>query len=87
MKNNINAFPSFELDVNKTVVQEKNVIYDIQKGMTLLDYFANSAMQGLLSTCHGSSAGVEMIKNHETLAKRSYVLAASMLKERINYEK
>ena len=46
-------------------------------GMTLRDYFAAQAMQGMLSACTGwSEAGIER------LAKCSYMTADQMLKER-----
>ena len=46
-------------------------------GMTLRDYFAAQAMQGMLSACTGwSEAGIER------LAKCSYMTADAMLKER-----
>ena len=48
-----------------------------QEGMTLRDYFAAKAMQGMLSACTGwSEAGIER------LAKCSYMTADQMLKER-----
>ncbi len=48
-----------------------------EKGMTLRDYFAAHAMQGMLAACTGwSEAGIER------LAKRSYMTADAMIKER-----
>ena len=47
------------------------------RGMTLRDYFAAKAMQGMLSACTGwSEAGIER------LAKCSYMTADAMLKQR-----
>jgi hypothetical protein len=47
------------------------------RGMTLRDYFAAKAMQGMLSACTGwSEAGIER------LAKCSYMTADAMLKAR-----
>ena len=49
----------------------------INMGMTLRDYFAAKAMQGMLSACTGwSEAGIER------LAKCSYMTADQMLKAR-----
>ena len=46
-------------------------------GMTLRDYFAAQAMQGMLASCTGwSEAGIER------LAKCSYMTADAMLKAR-----
>ena len=48
-----------------------------KSGMTLRDYFAAKAMQGMLSACTGwSEAGIER------LAKCSYMTADAMLKAR-----
>ena len=48
-----------------------------EKGMTLRDYFAAKAMQGMLASCTGwSEAGIER------LAKCSYMTADAMLKAR-----
>ena len=50
-------------------------------GMTLRDYFAAKAMQGMLSACTGwSEAGIER------LAKCSYMTADAMLKRRESNE-
>jgi len=49
----------------------------INMGMTLRDYFAAKAMQGMLAACTGwSEAGIER------LAKCSYMTADAMMKER-----
>ena len=46
-------------------------------GMTLRDYFAAQAMQGMLAACTGWSEAAQ-----ERLAKCSYKMADEMLKER-----
>lgn len=46
-------------------------------GMTLRDYFAAKAMQGMLAACSGWSEGQQ-----ERLAKCSYAMADEMLKEK-----
>ncbi len=48
-----------------------------QQGMTLRDYFAAKAMQGMLAACSGWSEGQQ-----ERLAKCSYSMADEMLKAR-----
>ena len=47
------------------------------QGMTLRDYFAAKAMQGMLAACSGWSEGQQ-----ERLAKCSYAMADEMLKAR-----
>lgn len=47
------------------------------KGMTLRDYFAAKAMQGMLAACTGWSEAQQ-----ERLAKCSYSMADEMLKAR-----
>ena len=51
-----------------------------QKGMTLRDYFANSAMQGIINLL--SPTDVDNYKNRDFIAKTSYQLADAMLKQR-----
>jgi hypothetical protein len=46
-------------------------------GMTLRDYFAAQAMQGMLAACTGWSDAYQ-----ERMAKTSYMMADQMLKER-----
>ena len=48
-----------------------------EKGMTLRDYFAAQAMQGMLAACTGWSEAEQ-----ERLAKCSYKMADAMLKAR-----
>jgi hypothetical protein len=47
------------------------------QGMTLRDYFAAKAMQGMLAACTGWSE-----QEQERLAKCSYMMADEMLKRR-----
>lgn len=57
--------------------------FDTESGMTLRDYFANSAMQGLLSSYVGSSDVYKDISyNVKLIASHSYRLADEMLKQR-----
>ena len=48
-----------------------------ERGMTLRDYFAAKAMQGMLSACTGWSES-----DQERLAKCSYKMADEMMKAR-----
>lgn len=48
-----------------------------EKGMTLRDYFATKAMQGMLAACTGWSE-----QEQARLAKCSYMMADAMLKAR-----
>ena len=67
--------PAFPLEMVYTQENEKF------NGMTLRDYFAAKAMQGMLSACTGwSEAGIER------LAKCSYMTADAMLKQRESNE-
>ena len=49
----------------------------INMGMSLRDYFAAKAMQGMLAACTGWSDAYQ-----ERMAKTSYMMADQMLKER-----
>ncbi len=46
-------------------------------GMTLRDYFAAKAMQGMLAACTGWTSA-----NQDLMAKASYMMADAMLKAR-----
>ena len=56
---------------------EKGHVIDGFAGMTLRDYFAAKAMQGMLAACSGWSEGQQ-----ERLAKCSYAMADEMIKAR-----
>jgi hypothetical protein len=60
------AFPAMHYD-----------LADNEHGMTMRDYFAAKAMQGMLAACTGWSEA-----NLERLAKCSYLTADAMLKAR-----
>lgn len=65
------TIPAFPLEMVYTQENEKF------NGMTLRDYFAAKAMQGMLAACTGwSEAGIER------LAKCSYSTADAMMKAR-----
>lgn len=66
MSKNILAFP----------VHPENYDED-HEGMTLRDYFAAKAMQGMLAACTGWSEAQQ-----ERLAKCSYAMADEMMKAR-----
>ena len=71
-KYNPPAFPTERIGV-----ESGEVLTYQEEGMSLRDYFAAKAMQGMLSACTGwSEAGIER------LAKCSYMTADQMLKER-----
>ena len=63
--------PAFPLEMVYTQENEKF------NGMTLRDYFAAKAMQGMLAACAGWSENAQ-----ERLAKCSYKMADEMLKRR-----
>jgi len=53
----------------------------IQEGMTLRDYFANSAMQGMIANTEIRRPDSQEIE-FEAFAKRAYRYADAMLKQR-----
>jgi len=65
MTNNPPAFP---------VVPDERELDSVRNGMTLRDYFAAKAMQGLLSTAH--------FGEWSTVAEDAYKAAEAMLKAR-----
>jgi hypothetical protein len=73
--NNPHAFP---LDANSNHLKEC-------RGMTLRDYFANSAMQSLISRLGGNpliSLGRDGDSTIELLSKDAYAISDAMLKQR-----
>jgi hypothetical protein len=77
---NPNAFPISEADYDR---------YSLElppwTGMTLRDYFANSAMQSLISRLGGSpliSLGRDGDSTIELLSKDAYAISDAMLKQR-----
>ncbi len=70
---NPQAFP------NTTVNADGIICGKSQEGMTLRDYFANSAMQGLLSN---STYKATLPKDAQDLAILTYQIADAMLKQR-----
>ncbi len=70
---NIPAFPATEIDGGTDGVGCKDGVWHYT-GMTLRDYFAAKAMQGLLSS--------DVYAPVEKFAKQAYVMADEMLKAR-----
>ncbi len=54
--------------------------WNLESGATLRDYFANSAMQGMISNT--SLYDFTSLPAFQTLAKESYLIADAMLKAR-----
>ena len=77
---NPSAYPFQQIEYNEiSGNSEKNK----EKGMTLRDYFANSAMQGLIN----NEAEIQRLKTrteqvNEAIASIAYHMADSMLKQR-----
>jgi len=69
---NPSAFPVHAKYEDETVLNE---------GMTLRDYFAAKAMQGMLAACTGWSDAYQ-----ERMARTSYMMADQMLKQRESNE-
>lgn len=74
---NPEAFPN-------TIVNNMGAIIGGQNGMTLRDYFANSAMKGIISNSDLSNiiSGNNGMPNPEYVSEVSYQLADAMLKQR-----
>ena len=68
------AFPMSALVYN---YDDKTPDTIVNEGMTLRDYFAAQAMQGMLAACTGWSDAEQ-----ERLARTSYKMADEMLKRR-----
>ena len=62
--------------------QDANACLDEYRGMTLRDYFAAKAMQGIISVYDKRAGFDTMEKESIHLAKTSYEIADAMLKER-----
>ena len=69
----MNNPPAFPCDLT---MYDKEVA-DTMQGMTLRDYFAAKAMQGLLARM-----GNDKMNVHDVLAQRTYQIADAMLKAR-----
>lgn len=68
------AFPKTDVNAEGMILAKHN------QGMSLRDYFANSAMKGMISNHY-----LYDLTNHtvfDNLAKDSYLLADAMLKQR-----
>jgi hypothetical protein len=70
--NKESAFPRPASRGNNYLTGEEDVVVDPQKGMTLRDYFAGQAMQGLIAR----------YSSPETIANVAYHMADAMLKAR-----
>ena len=76
------------MDKNKTafpyVLTNLNGDTEIDTGMTLRDYFANSAMQSIISVYDRRTRFKTFKDDSIDLAKASYEIADAMLKQREN---
>ena len=72
----MNDTPAFPRPFSEDTYLE-GIDYLAQDGMTMRDYFAAKAMQGMLAACTGWSEAQQ-----ERLAKCSYAMADAMLKAR-----
>ena len=73
------------MDKNKTafpyVFTNLNGETEIDTGMTLRDYLATKAMDGIIASTQG--IGLEINENHiKIVVKKAYMYADAMLKER-----
>lgn len=78
MNNQINdGGPAFPLQAHGD--EEKSRYYLTQQGMTIRDYFAAAALQGLMGRAWGEVPTKELFN---VWAKSSYAIADAMLKAR-----
>jgi hypothetical protein len=75
--NNPHVYPSTQIDWNESTIQNRTVYLRQEEGITLRDYFANSAMQAFTSVWYEDAKNTP-----ESIAKKSYKLADAMLKQR-----
>ena len=73
------AFPQYILEPNPAG-GEPRIVW--QEGMTLRDYFAAKAMQGLISSIGQWSAGTPNLEFSDSVATDAYWIADAMLKAR-----
>ena len=72
---NPNAFPI-------TLKDNNNPFHRDASGMSLRDYFAAKAMQGVMSTYHHDKALEDIALESIQIAEMSYAIADAMLKQR-----
>lgn len=65
------AFPSTD-----TICEKCHCVHSYTTGMTLRDYFAAKALQGMLASCSAGNNGVE------SYAREAYAFADAMLRAR-----
>jgi hypothetical protein len=73
-----NGGPAFPTQTIQYFPDDKNA--DEEKGMTLRDYFAAKAMQGLIASPRGTPNGTDATTSW--YAKGAYLMADAMLKAR-----
>lgn len=79
MVNNPPAFPSHYEILHREMIEGKVLkVLKSEDGMTLRDYFANSAMKEMIKQ-HGLISGEDYVS---CVASESYLMANAMLKER-----
>lgn len=74
------AFPLHTAEWHEEVNQKGYAQHDFTMGMTLRDYFAAKAMQGMLAANGDSNGYLEY--EEKTVAANAYRLADAMLKSR-----
>lgn len=72
--------PAFPVDLE--ILKEEGQGYYYDKGMTLLDYFAAKALNGILSNV---ADDIKSEQHIQTIVTNSYNIAKCMLKEREKY--
>lgn len=70
--------PAFPCVSGPHLDENENIVYPVQYGMSLRDWFAGMALQGLILTHDGRM----VTKVSETLPATAYVIADTMLKVR-----
>jgi len=78
---NPSAYPSYIIDHRESAMQCRTVYEGQEFGMTLRDYFASSAMKGIIASTEGIGLCIDE-RHIQIIVKKSYMYADAMLKER-----
>ena len=76
--------PAFPTTVWEKGSEDEPAVHSIYPGMTLLDYFAGQALEGLI-TAHPEDFCPPLEDDVTVYARRSYIIAIAMLEERAKH--
>lgn len=72
------VFPFAEIDFNYSDNEGRTIYHNQQQGMTLLDWYAGQAMQGILA----NTDLTEKFDSGTLVARKAFMCAKNVLKER-----